>query len=884
MVTTTLKHLFAPSSVALVGASSTPSKMGSSVMRNLLSGGFRGPLLPVNPKYSSVHGVLCYRDVASLPIPPDLAIICTPPNTVKGVIEALVCMGTGVSVVLTADPEGGAPDTKLKREILAAAAGRMRVVGPGSIGVLIPGIGLNGTWASAGFKPGRVALVSQSGAVAQSVIHWGESHGVGFSHVFSTGDSIDVTMGELVEHLAEDPTARSILLYLQKLTDARRFLSGARAAAKLKHVIVIRSGRRNRYFSEISGDGAPSVPVDLIFESAFRRTGLLRVLDLDELLDAVENLTYGKPLLGEKLLIVSNGAGTAETAADVHVLGGGIMAEISPATADKLKALLPRRCLIENPLDLGRDADPERYQKALEVLITAEGINALLVMHTPTDVSHQLDVARVVVETTWRSQRNVLACLFGGETTSPAHTLCQNSGIPVFSTPDKAARAFLHMVRFRRTQELLTQTPSAPPTETEGRLEVTGELLEGARCAGRALLDEAETSRLLNAYGITCEPIRLAEDAASAVRASTELGFPVALKLASPTLLRTQETGGVVLGLNTPQAVREAATALLASHGDQGSGAPFPGLVIQRRIWKPRAVLFSAGIAVDPVFGPVIYLGHGGAAAKSSREMAVGLPPLNMKLAEELASDLKSVELSQWSGPERQALKAALAGFLVRLSHLVEEVGELAALEINPLLVDAEGVLAVDSRALVTFDPRPRFAIRPYPGELVEEVTTRTGLPVQLRPVRAEDEEDYREFLSRISNEDLRKRFFSEMKNLSKAQLSNMTSLDFEREMAIVAVATVGGVKSIIGVVQIRQSIDNRDAEYAIIVRSDMKGQGLGRILMEKIIAYAQSRGVAAVSGIVLKSNIGMLKLCDQLGFCANPFDDDDIVGVRLGL
>lgn len=884
MAKTPLAALFHPSSVALFGASTVPDSMGHPVMKNLLSGGFQGPLLPVNPKYSSVHGVLCYKGVADLPLTPDLAIICTPPDTVPGIIEKLAERGTRVAVVLTADPEGGGPDTTLKNRLRALGMTKTRVLGPGSTGVLVPAVGLNGTWASSGFKRGRVALVSQSGAVSQSVMHWGENHGVGFSCVLSTGDSVDVDIGELVDHLAEEPSSRAILLYLQQLHGARRFLSAVRAAAKLKPVIVIRSGRRNRANFDANSDGTPSVPVDLIFDAAFNRAGLLRVLDLDELLDAVENLAYGKPLLGERLLIVSNGAGTAETAADTHVLGGGVMASINPEAAEKLRAMLPERCVVSNPLDLGRDAGPERYREALRILVAAQGIDAFLVMHTPTSVSPEKEVALAVAETTAKTQRNVLSCWLGGDTGGDAHAICQGAGIPVFSTPDKAARAFLHMVRYRRNQELLLETPAPPPTGSERRLELARAIVEGAKGAGRENLNEEESANLLNAYSIECEPIRNAADVEEAKAWGEALEYPVALKVASRAVVRSPELGGVVFGLSSPEALAKAASMLAENFANARPDEAFPGFVLQKRVWKPHALLFMAGIAVDRVFGPVLYLGRGGATGKSSAEVVVGLPPLNMKLAEDLVMGLKDWERTLPDPVERAGVKKALVGALIRLSQLLEDVPELVSLEINPLLADSESALAADARFKISAMPRIRFAISPYPRELEERLALRGGKETLVRPIRPEDEDKYVEFLAKMSDEDLQKRFFTVAKNIPKAQINTVTSIDFEREMAFVALDLEKAGGDIIGIVNIKQTIDNSEAEYAIIVRSDYKAVGLGRALMEKIIRYCKARKIGAITGYVLKNNFGMLGLCFKLGFSAHPMEDDDIMSVRLEL
>lgn len=883
MAKATLKPLFHPESLALFGASPDSAKMGWSVMKNLLAGGFGGPILPVNPKYSSVQGVLCYRNASSLPLPPEMALICTPPVTVPGILRDLEAKGCKTAVVLTADPEGGGPRTKLKASIEGVLGKGMRVVGPGSVGILIPGSGLNGTWSNACVTPGRVALISQSGAVAQSVMHWGQNHGVGFSHVISTGDSSDVDIGEIIDHLALEPSARAILLYLQHLSGARRFLSAARAAARIKPVIVIRSGSRFRDGSAMAAGGQPSVPVDLIFDAAFRRVGLLRVPDLDELLAAVENLAHGKPLLGERLMIVSNGAGTAETAADAHASGGGVLASISGDLMAELKPVLPERAAVDNPLDIGRDAGPDRYGRVLDALTRADGIDAILVMHTPTSVSDEGKVAQAVADATRRSQRNVISCWLGGDVSGVAHDVCQDAGIPVFTSPDKAAEAFLYMVRYRKIQDLLMETPPPPPGETADRLSKARGIIGETDIGEYTVLDEERSARLLTAYGINCEEARLARSDEELIAGVREMGFPLALKLASPDLLRGQELGGMVLGITSEEALSEAAAMLRKNYGENGEcqGRPFPGYVLQKRVWKSSAEICSASVSTDAVFGPVISMAGGGAARFSTPEVSVGLPPFNMKIAEELAGRLKFLSLNAEDPSRLAETRNALSVFLVRVSQMVEDLPEITAMEINPLLAGADGVLAADARFALTSGGRMDFAIRPYPRELEETATLKDKESILIRPVRPEDEDAYRVFLSRMSDDDIRKRFFSFSTNFPKAQIVSMTALDFEREMAFVA---MGGAGEIMGIVHIQQSIDNKEAEYAITIRSDLKTRGLGRALMEKIIGYARDRGIGCITGLVLRENLGMLALCLKLGFSFSPDPDPEIMSVRLNL
>lgn len=893
MTVRNLDSLFRPESVAVIGASNTPGSVGTVVFRNMLRAGFGGVVTPINPRHKAVQGVRAYPRVSDAPDAPDLAVLCTPPATVPGLIRELDEAGTRAAVVLTAGlaAQEGPSGASLQQEMLEAARPhRLRILGPNCVGIMVPGIGLNGSFAHLDVLPGSLAFLSQSGALCTAVLDWASAGGIGFSHFVSLGDSADVDVGDVLDYLGGEPETTAILLYLESIDEARKFMSAARAAARNKPVLVIKSGREPEGARAAASHTGALAGADEVYDAALSRTGMLRVFEIDELFDAVETLARAKPLRGDRLAVLTNGGGPGVMAADALSARGGRLAELDGETVEKLDGVLPDTWSRGNPVDIIGDAPGERYASAMQVLLDDPGIDAILVLHTPTALASGADAARAVVGAVrgHGAGRNVLTSWLGRETAREGRQILSAAGLPTYRTPEHAVRAFMHMVRYRRNQELLMETPSSL---LEDFVAGTGEATEVIRRAldeGRSMLTEPEAKRVLAAYGIPVVETRIAANPSEAAAVATEIGFPVALKLLSPDVTHKSDVGGVALDLESAYAVSGAAHTMLERLTALRPDAAVEGFTVQRMARRPRSHELIIGTATDPAFGPVILFGQGGTAVELVQDRAVALPPLNATLARELVSRTRISRLLEGYRDRPAADMGAILEVLIKLSQLTIELPEVAEVDVNPLLADEQGVLALDARIRVALAPEhgaDRLAIRPYPKELEETVLLRGGRTVLMRPIRPEDEPAHRELFRAFSDEDMRFRFFGLVRELPHSQMARYTQIDYDREMAFIATdPEEAPATKTLGVVRVVADPDNTEAEFAIIVRSDMKGQGLGHALMEKAIRYCRDRGTGAIVGQVLPDNHRMLALAESLGFAKRHDPEAEVIEVRLEL
>ncbi len=887
-----LHKLFKPRSVTVIGASNRPRSVGAVVMRNLLQGGFEGPIMPINPKYQAVAGVLTYPDVEALPVVPDLAVICTPPATVSDIIRRLGERGTGAAVVVTAglgqaeDPGGGTV-----RDAMLEAAGRydMRILGPNCLGLLVPGAGLNASFAHLPARPGRIAFVSQSGALCTAVLDWTHAHDIGFSHFISLGDAADLDFGVVLDYLGSEPQTRAILLYIESIRERRTFMSAARAAARNKPVLVIKSGRNPEGAKAAASHTGALAGSDDVYDAAIRRAGMLRVQNIGELFAAVETLARARPLTGERLAIMTNGGGIGVMAVDSLVEGKGLLAELSPETVTSLDQVLPATWSRSNPVDIIGDAPGERYYKAAKILSEAPEVDALLVMHAPTAIASSMDAAKAIIDATRNVQGNILTSWVGEEVVEPARRMFSEAGIPTYYSPQQAVGAFLHVVQYRRNQVMLMETPPSAPTEFTPATQSARLVIENSLANGHETMSEPEAKAVLAAYGVPTVETHIARDAAGAVAMAREVGFPVALKILSPDISHKTDVGGVDLFLDTPDAVHKAAETMLANVRQRRPDAQVSGFTVQKMAQRPGAHELIIGVTTDPIFGPVILFGHGGTAVEVIGDRAVALPPLNMSLARELISRTRIAKLLGGYRDRPPVDMDALCLALLQVSQLVVDIPEILELDINPLFADEHGVLALDARLRVapTTDGggHGRLAIRPYPKGLEERYRLRSGREVLLRPIRPEDEPEHIEFLSRLTPEDIRFRFFGGLKELPHSEMARLTQIDYDREMAFIATAPrEAGGRETLGVVRTVTDPNNERAEFAIIVRSDMKGQRLGWKLLDKMIGYCRSRGTSLMVGQTVKENSRMLELASRTGFSRRNIPDEDVVEVTLKL
>ncbi len=878
-----LPHLFSPGSVAVIGATERPHSVGATVMRNLLDGGFSGPIMPVNPRRRAVAGVLAYPGVADLPLVPDLAVLCTRGATVPGLLDELGRRGTRAAIVAADDGD---------RTAMLAAARRhgIRLLGGGSLGVLVPKARLNASFAHLSALPGRVAFVSQSGALCTAVLDWARPRGIGFSYFVSLGDGAEIDFADMMDFLANDDDTKAILLYIERIGERRDFMPAARAAARNKPLVLIKGGETGRPAPAGAFLAESLASPDDVFEAAARRAGALRVRTIDEMFGAVESLACAKQVRGDRLAVLSNGGGMAMIASDELSGGdGGEMTLLSEESRARLAALLPAGAVAGNPVDLGIAAPPERYAEALKVLTEAPEVDGVLVVHAPNALVDGLEVARAVIATQ-RGGRSVpaLTCWIGGETAEPARRLFAEAGLPSYGLIGDAVRAFRHQIHYRRNQAMLLETPPADPAGSHPARGTARLIIDRALAAPGGVLNDTEARALLAAYGIPVVECVQVPTAADAAAAADRMGYPVALTVASPELVRKWDVGGVALNLENADAVRTAAAGILRRVARTRPDARIEGFTVQPMALRPHARQLMLGVACDPLFGPVLVFGEGGRAVEVERDHAIALPPLNLPLARQAIDRTRVSRRLEAHGMRPAADLDAIAESMVRLSSLLVDHPEIVACDINPLFADEHGVLVLDARIRVAptdGSDRRRFAVQPYPAGLEETLTLHDGSQAVLRPIRPEDFPAHTELMGRMTPQDLRYRFFGAVRKLERHQLARLTQIDYDREMAFIATRPrpEGGTETV-GVVRTVTDPDNRQAELAVLVRSDQKGTGLGTMLVEKIVRYHRARRTGAVLAQVLVENEAMLRLARKCGFTVRAGEEPDVMDCVLRL
>jgi acetyltransferase len=861
-----LDRLLTPGSIAVIGASDRASSVGATVWRNLHDGRYGGPVWAVNPKHRRLGDEPVFAKVRDLPAPPDLAIICTPPATVPGIIEALGRLGTRAAIVMTA---GLDPETRAAM-LAAAKPHLLRILGPNCLGLLSPRIGLNASFAHTNARAGNLAFVSQSGALVTAVLDWAGPRGIGFSHMVSLGEHADVDFGDLLDHLASDPHTRSILLYIESIESPRKFMSAARAAARNKPVIVVKAGRGAKGAAAAASHTGALAGSDLVYDAAIRRAGMLRVDRLQDLFIAAETLSRFGANRDEALTIMTNGGGAGVMAADAAEQAGVSLADLSPTVRARLDVALPSTWSRRNPIDIIGDAPAQRYVDTLTALLAEPTAGAVLLIHAPTAIVRSEDIARACAPIAQQASGRVMACWLGDEAVAPARRVFEAAGIADYETPEQAIDAFAMLGTYRRNQALLLEAP-AVGSGAAPAVNAAKAIVAKALASGTELLDEAAAKALLNAYGVPVVKT-LVTDATpqSAAATAQSLGFPVALKILSPDISHKSDAHGVCLGLRSADEVEAAATRMLEHLRRTLPSARLEGFTVQPMAARPMAQELIVGASVDSVFGPVILFGHGGTAVEVIGDRAIALPPLNRVLARELISRTRVARLMAGYRDHPPVNTDAVCDVLIAVSQMLADLPEIAELDINPLWADAQGVIALDARVRLSGMPvagADRFAIAPYPRAL-EETLEWHGGRLTLRPVRPEDAAQHASFVEQLRPEDLRLRFFSSRRELPRSELARLTQIDYDREMAFIAVRERDdGEPETLGVARAVADPDNIEAELGVIVRSDLKGQGLGSLLLRKLIAHLNRRGTHRLVALTLHENAAMRQLALDHGF-----------------
>jgi acetyltransferase len=887
-----LDKLFAPGSVALIGATPRPGSVGAVVARNLRRAGFAGELMLVNPHHDTIDGLTVHPNVASLPHPPDLAVIATPPQTVPCLVRELAERGTRAAVVITAGfGELGEHGRALQRAALDAAKPHLlRLVGPNCVGVMVPRIGLDATFSHLAAAAGDIAFVSQSGAMITAMLDWAVPRGIGFSHVVSLGDMADVDFGDLLDYLAADQQTRAILLYVEGVTHGRKFTSAARAASRLKPVLVLKAGRSNAGARAAISHTGVLAGADAVYDAVFRRAGMLRVVTIAELFEAAETLSLTHEQVGERLAILTNGGGAGVLATDALIGAGGQLASLTDETIAELNQILPATWSRGNPVDIIGDASGERYAGALTTLIRDPGVDAVLVLNCPTALAEPQEAAAAVIDAIADTKRdalggrNVITAWLGEHSARPARQRFAEARIATYETPEGAVSGFMHRVCYRRNQELLMETPPARPDAFRPDLVAARHMIATALAAEKSWLDPAEAGAILRAYGVPIVAGQTARDPDDAAAVAASVGFPVALKIQSPDITHKTDVGGVALGLGDAERVRRKASAMLDRVGAARPEARFDGFLLQPMISRRGAVELLVGLVDDPVFGPLIAFGAGGTAVEIAQDSSLEFPPLNALLARRLMARTRVWQLLQGYRGKPPANIDAVVEVLIRLCQLAADHPEIRELDINPLLADSAGVIALDARLRIAPAQQlgaARLAIAPYPQHLETVERLRDGTALCVRPLRPEDEPLLHDLAAHMRPEDLRLRFFTPVRGLTHTVAARLSQLDYDREMALIAERD----RTALGVVHFFADPDRLRAEYAIAVRSDWKGRGVGFLLMTRLIDIARQWRIAELVGDVMRENKPMLQMCREFGFVITPdLSNTPLVLVRKSL
>ena len=880
-----LQPIFAPKTVAVIGATEKQGSVGRTVIWNLISSPFGGTVYPVNPKRENILGIRAYPNITNLPDQIDLAVIVTPAPTVPGIVKECVEAGVKGAIVISAGfKEVGSDGAKLEQEILKhARKGKMRVIGPNCLGVMNPLTGLNATFATATAQPGNVAFISQSGALCTSVLDWSFKEHVGFSAFVSIGSMLDVGWGDLVYHLGDDPHTQSIVIYMETIGDARSFMSAAREVALTKPVIVIKPGRTEGAARAAASHTGSLTGSDEVLDAAFRRCGVLRVNTIGEIFSMAEVLSKQPRPNGPNLTILTNAGGPGVLAVDALITNGGVLAEISPDVMKNFNEFLPPQWSHNNPVDILGDASPERYAKSLEVAARDEKSDGLLVVLTPQAMTDPTATAEALKNYARSYEKPILASWSGGQDIAAGESILNKAGIPTFMYPDTAAEAFAYMWKYTDNLQALYETVSLRHDSASGLdRETASSIIEKARTAGRYLLTEAESKQLLASYSISTVPTFIAPTPDEAVAKAEELGYPVVLKLHSETVTHKTDVGGVQLNLIGEQAVRSAFETIKVGVSEKHSIDDFLGVTVQPMIDLSDAYELIVGSSIDPQFGPVVLFGMGGSLVEVFKDRALGLPPLNATLARRMMERTKIFKALKGVRGRLPVNLGALESLLVNFSQLVAEQKWIKELDINPLLASHDGLLALDARVVIheTKDEKllPKLAIRPYPSKYIAPWMMKDGTQVVIRPISAEDEMLMRGFHESLSDMTVYMRYLSPMllsTRITHDRLARVTHNDYDREIALVVEGEgKDGERAIFGVARLSK-LRGRDEEarFTMLISDAYQGQGLGHELLSRIIQIGRDEKIKSIIALMSPNNDAMKKLCRRVGFSSFEID-----------
>ncbi len=888
-----LDPIFSPASVALVGASERPASVGRTVLWNLISNPFGGTIYPVNPKRAHVLGIRAYASLQSLPEVPDLVIVCIAAERVPAIMRECVQLGVPAAIIISAGfKETGEHGKQLEAQILQAVQGSMRVVGPNSVGVMNPVLGLNATFSNSMARPGNVAFISQSGALCTAILDWANRENVGFSGFVSVGSMMDVNWGDLIDYFGNDPRTRSIVIYMESVGDASYFLSAAREVSLSKPIIVIKPGRTAAAAKAAASHTGSLTGSDAVLDAAFRRTGVLRVNSIAEVFFMTEVLAKQPRPKGNRLCIVTNAGGPGVLATDALIHGGGQIAELSPETIAAFNAILPAAWSHSNPVDILGDADPIRYAKAIEIAARDSNIDGILVITTPQGLTNPTLIAEELKPYARGLGKPLLASWMGGPSVAAGEEILNRAGIPSFYYPDIAARLFNYMWRYSYNLRALYETPALTNAAmVHPNRARASQILSTVRNRGRIMLTEHESKKLLESYGIPCVRTEVAATEEAAVFTAATIGYPVVLKLNSFTISHKAAVGGVVLNVADAAGVRRAFGQIRDSVEAKVGPGHFQGVTVQPFAVEQGYELIL-GASLDPQFGPVLLFGTGGRLVEVFEDRALALPPLNTTLARRMMEQTRIYKALKGERGHAAVDLCALEELLVRFSDLIIDNPAIEEIDINPVLASADRFVALDARVMVhdqsvADDQLPRSAIRPYPARYVSEWTMKNGEPVTIRPVRPEDEPLMIDFHKKLSDRSVYLRYFQALKLTQRTaheRLTRICFIDYDREMALVAECKKpDGTAEIAAVGRLSKIHGRPQAELAAIVQDQFHGKGLGIEICRRLIQVARDQHLTEVQANMLGENREMQNLLKKLGFrLTTDIEDNLVLGILV--
>jgi acetyltransferase len=901
LVTLNLDKIFNPKSIAVIGASDEDGSVGYILMKNFAELGYKGKVYPVNIRKTEILGSKAYQTVDQLPETVDLAVIATPAKTVPTVVEQCGKAGIkGIIIISAGFKEIGPEGKALEAEILEIKRKyNLRIIGPNCLGIIRPNINLNATFTTRMPKSGNIAFISQSGALGAAILDWAVNENVGFSNFVSVGSMIDVDFGDLIDYFGTDPKTRSILMYIEGITDARGFMSASRHFARTKPIIVVKAGKFGESSKAAASHTGSLTGEDMVYDAAFKRAGIVRVEEIGDLFNSAEVLGMQPLPKGPNLAIITNAGGPGVMATDALIARSGKLAELNQKTMETLNNILPHYWSRSNPADILGDAKADRYKAVVEACLEDKNVDGLLIIYTPQAVAESAEIAKSLVDlckSRGYCNKTILTSFMGYEQVQEANRIFNENNIPTYSTPEQAVKTYMYMYQYKRNLELLYETPEELPVDIVPPKRPLMVIMRNAALENREMLTEAEAKKLLETYNIPTVKTLTAKTADEAAISASQIGYPIVLKILSPQIVHKTDAGGVVLDINSEAELRNAFDLIVQRAKEYNPDAEIQGVTVQRML-KKQGCEVIIGAKTDSLFGPVILFGMGGVGVEFLKDIAIGIPPLNKTLARRIMEETKVYQLLKGYRNVPPANIKLLEEILARFSQMLVDFPQIKEFDINPLLIDEKNAFALDARVAIDvervfekFEPHEHLVISPYPKKYEALWNLRDGRSVLLRPIKPEDEPLWLEMFQNFSEESIRYRFFQIIRDTPHEVRVRYCNIDYDREIAIVAELTEGGRRKILGVVRLIIEPNEKTGEIAFIVADPWQGLGLGTKMVDYMIEICKDRGLERIYGIMLPDNHRAIKLMKKMGFQVEYLDEGtvkatlDLKGEELGV